>query len=215
MVLQCGADSLAGDRLGCFNLTLLGHASCVEYVKSFNLPMLVLGGGGYTVRNVARCWAYETSVLLGVPVSDDIPYNDFYEYYAPDYKLHLTASTTLENANKPERLEELTSRVLQNLKYLAAAPSVQMHVVPPDWLLDQAVAQELEDAEPDARLPAMNADGSSRVAHPAEAYEGDRDGDREQRRALSPRLLSAGSARPEEPKGNAEEADEQMELGTD
>ena len=60
MVLQCGADSLAGDRLGCFNLTLLGHAACVEYVRSFNLPLLVLGGGGYTVRNVARCWTYET-----------------------------------------------------------------------------------------------------------------------------------------------------------
>lgn len=29
---------------------------CVEYVKSFNIPLLVLGGGGYTVRNVARCW---------------------------------------------------------------------------------------------------------------------------------------------------------------
>ena len=32
-----------GDRLGCFNLSLKGHAECVEYVKSFNLPMLVLG----------------------------------------------------------------------------------------------------------------------------------------------------------------------------
>ena len=25
IVLQCGADSLAGDRLGCFNLTLKGE----------------------------------------------------------------------------------------------------------------------------------------------------------------------------------------------
>jgi histone deacetylase 1/2 len=28
IVLQCGADSLAGDRLGCFNLSLRGHAMC-------------------------------------------------------------------------------------------------------------------------------------------------------------------------------------------
>ena len=55
VVLQCGADSLTGDRLGVFNLTLEGHAMCVDYVKSFGLPTLVLGGGGYTVRNVARC----------------------------------------------------------------------------------------------------------------------------------------------------------------
>lgn len=33
-----------------------GSRECVEYVKSFNIPLLVLGGGGYTVRNVARCW---------------------------------------------------------------------------------------------------------------------------------------------------------------
>lgn len=62
--MQCGADSLSGDRLGCFNLSLKGHADCVEYVKSFNVPLLVLGGGGYTLRNVPRCWAYETGVLL-------------------------------------------------------------------------------------------------------------------------------------------------------
>lgn len=64
VVLQCGADSLSGDRLGCFNLSVKGHADCVAYVKSFNIPTLVLGGGGYTLRNVARCWCYETSVLL-------------------------------------------------------------------------------------------------------------------------------------------------------
>ena len=37
----------------------------MKYVKSFGLPTLVLGGGGYTIRNVARCWTYETATLLG------------------------------------------------------------------------------------------------------------------------------------------------------
>ena len=54
VVLQCGADSLTGDRLGCFNLSLKGHAQCVSFMKSFNVPLLLLGGGGYTIRNVAR-----------------------------------------------------------------------------------------------------------------------------------------------------------------
>lgn len=134
IVLQCGADSITGDRLGCFNLTLHGHAKCVEFMKSFNIPMLVLGGGGYTVRNVARCWTYETSVLLNVPISNDLPYNDFFEYYAPDFKLHLTPSN-MENMNKREHLEGITARILQNLKNLAGAPSVQMHPVPPDWVV--------------------------------------------------------------------------------
>lgn len=37
--------------------------------------MLVLGGGGYTLRNVARCWANETGVLLDVEMCNEIPEN--------------------------------------------------------------------------------------------------------------------------------------------
>uniref|UniRef100_A0A8C4MMX2 Histone deacetylase domain-containing protein n=1 Tax=Equus asinus asinus TaxID=83772 RepID=A0A8C4MMX2_EQUAS len=73
--LQCGADSLGCDRLGCFNLSIRGHGECVEYVKSFNIPLLVLGGGGYTVRNVARCWTYETSLLVEEAISEELPYS--------------------------------------------------------------------------------------------------------------------------------------------
>lgn len=60
-----GADSLAGDKLGAFNLSMRGHADCLQFIKSFELPMLVLGGGGYRISNVSRCWAYETGVILG------------------------------------------------------------------------------------------------------------------------------------------------------
>ena len=80
VVLQCGADSLTGDRLGCFNLTLKGHGRCVEFMRSFNVPLLLLGGGGYTIRNVARAWTYETSLALGVDISNELPYNDYFEY---------------------------------------------------------------------------------------------------------------------------------------
>jgi histone deacetylase 1/2 len=73
IVLQCGADSLTQDRLGCFNLTLKGHAECVKFVKSYGRPTIVLGGGGYTIRNVARCWAYETAVLVNEELDDTIP----------------------------------------------------------------------------------------------------------------------------------------------
>lgn len=42
-------------------------------MRDFNIPMMVLGGGGYTVRNVARCWTYETSILVDAPISNEIP----------------------------------------------------------------------------------------------------------------------------------------------
>lgn len=57
IVLQCGADSLTGDKLGPFNLTLKGHGACVAYCKSLGVPLMLLGGGGYTVKNVSRCWS--------------------------------------------------------------------------------------------------------------------------------------------------------------
>jgi histone deacetylase 1/2 len=84
IVLQCGTDSLSGDKLGSLNLSmrgtfrassspilippngLVGHANCVRFVKSFDRPLLMLGGGGYTMRNVSRAWAYETGVATGV-----------------------------------------------------------------------------------------------------------------------------------------------------
>ena len=70
ILLQGGADSLSGDRLGCFNLSVKGHGSCREFLKKYNVPILMTGGGGYTLRNVPRCWTYETSVALGVQLPD-------------------------------------------------------------------------------------------------------------------------------------------------
>lgn len=48
---------------------------CVRIVKEFNIPMLVLGGGGYTKRNVARCWTHETAVLLNEELNNEIPFH--------------------------------------------------------------------------------------------------------------------------------------------
>jgi acetoin utilization deacetylase AcuC-like enzyme len=44
---------------------MVGHGECVKFMKEFGIPMLILGGGGYTIKNVSRCWAYETGLLLG------------------------------------------------------------------------------------------------------------------------------------------------------
>ena len=47
----------------------------MKVVKDFGLPLLVLGGGGYTKRNVARCWTSETAAILDEEISNEIPYN--------------------------------------------------------------------------------------------------------------------------------------------
>lgn len=176
IVLQCGADSLTGDRLGCFNLTTKGHAACVQHVQSFNTPMMVLGGGGYTIRNVARCWAYETAVILGrEDIPNEIPFNDYYEYFAPDFELHLTADN-MENANSPAALEQVRNELLQQLMDLKGAPSVQMQHVPPAFerkaTEQEAQAQDEEDDdEQGGDERDSNRGGKRKKSHPSELYD--------------------------------------------
>ncbi len=170
VVLQCGGDSLSGDRLGCFNLSMRGHANCVNYVRSFGLPTLVLGGGGYTMRNVARTWAYETGRLVGVEMDSVLPYNEYYDvsffssfwrsrlasvkltlfqYYGPDYELDVRSSN-MENANSYEYLEKIKIAVIENLKRTAHAPSVQMQDVPRQSLgMSDDQDAELDDRDED------------------------------------------------------------------
>ncbi|KAG5046217.1 hypothetical protein JHK86_015623 [Glycine max] len=129
VVLQCGADSLSGDRLGCFNLTLKGHADCLRFLRSFSVPLMVLGGGGYTVQNVARCWTYETAVAVGVEPSPKLPYNEYYEYFGPDYNLHIELST-MENLNTPRDLEKIRNTLLEQLSRLPHAPNAPFQTTP-------------------------------------------------------------------------------------
>jgi len=158
IVLQCGADSLSGDRLGCFNLSLKGHADCVDFVRSFHVPMLVLGGGGYTLRNVPRCWTYETSVVLGENVPDDLPYNDYFEYFGPDYRLHLPVSN-MQNLNSRKYLEETKIKLLDILGEVEPVPGTQIQTGGVDSQLDPRglgsevdMADVEESADPNTRV---------------------------------------------------------------
>ncbi|EAS33504.3 histone deacetylase RPD3 [Coccidioides immitis RS] len=152
VVLQCGGDSLSGDRLGCFNLSMRGHANCVKYVKSFGLPTMILGGGGYTMRNVARTWAFETGLLVGEQLPTELPYNDYYEYFSPDYELDVRPSN-MDNNNSREYIDRIRKQVIENLKRSAHAPSVQMTDVPRDALVDgmddeaDAILDDLDEDE--------------------------------------------------------------------
>ncbi|KAL1958404.1 hypothetical protein VTO42DRAFT_4505 [Malbranchea cinnamomea] len=151
VVLQCGGDSLSGDRLGCFNLSMRGHANCVKYVKSFNLPTLLLGGGGYTMRNVARTWAFETGIMLDAHMPVQLPYNDYYEYFSPDYELDVRPSN-MDNANSKEYLDKIRTQVIENLRRIAHAPSVQMTDVPREPLvpgMDDEAEAVLDDQDED------------------------------------------------------------------
>lgn len=53
----------------------------------------------------------------------ELPYNDYFEYYGPDFKLHISPSN-MSNQNTPEYLDKIKSRLYENLRMLPHAPSV-------------------------------------------------------------------------------------------
>lgn len=158
IVLQCGADSLGCDRLGTFNLSIAAHGECVRYIKSFKLPLLVLGGGGYRQSSVARCWAYETGVLTGVTLPDELPQNSYYEFFGPDYSLHPPLTGYIQNLNTRQSLERIRMVICEKLRYMNGAPSVQMQEIPPD-LLGFLDSEERNEDEADEE---HGADGAER-----------------------------------------------------
>lgn len=193
IVLQCGADSLGCDRLGVFNLSIAAHGECVRFIKSFNLPLLVLGGGGYTstsplrslthlgahpsprtVKNVSRCWAYETAVLLDehVALPNALPHTAYDDFFAPEWKLHPPLSdgrNRIENLNTRKGLERIRVGVLERLRYMHGAPSVGMQEIPPGlapWMKEEDEAEDEEGAA-DGREDSHKAN--------SEWFNGDRD----------------------------------------
>ncbi|CAG9559417.1 unnamed protein product [Danaus chrysippus] len=174
IVLQCGADSLAGDRLGCFSLSTRGHGECVKFVKNLNVPTLVVGGGGYTLRNVARCWTYETSLLVDENISNELPYTEYLEFFAPDFQLHPEINST-SNANSKQYLEAITKHVYDNLKMCQHSPAVQMTHIPGDFLPEEYRIKE--EPDPDIRITQEEAD--KMVEPKNEFFDDDKDNDKE------------------------------------
>ena len=61
-----GADSLAADRLGCFNLSLEGHAEAVRFMKKFNVPMLVTGGSFSLPKSYSSSVTENSCIFIGL-----------------------------------------------------------------------------------------------------------------------------------------------------
>ncbi|KAF8967474.1 hypothetical protein BDZ97DRAFT_2056877 [Flammula alnicola] len=136
VVLQCGSDSLAGDKLGCFNLSMKGHAHCVQFMRKQNIPLILLGGGGYTVKNVARTWTYETACALGIEndIDPNLPWNQYFEWFGPRYRLEVPVNNMEDLNMKDGSLDIVRETALQQLQQLTCAPSVQMQDVPRESL---------------------------------------------------------------------------------
>lgn len=126
--LQCGADSLQGDLIGGFNVSTKGHGDAVKHMLKYHVPTILVGGGGYTVENVARCWAYETGVCLGRDLPNELPKNlEYADYYKDEPVLHFKNSKpSYSNMNDEAYLQSVLTRVMENLRMIEAAPNIGM-----------------------------------------------------------------------------------------
>ncbi len=76
-------------------------------------------------------------------------------YYGPDYRLHISPSN-MQNLNDPATLKRIEERVIENLRDLRPKPSafgdIRGQTFAP--MFGQR-AEDLENADPDERLPVV------------------------------------------------------------
>jgi histone deacetylase HOS2 len=161
IVLQCGADSLGGDRLGQFNVSIKAHGNCVDFVKKHchNRKLLIVGGGGYTPRNVARCWTHETALCVEAELNNSIPAHVPYRqaFIGTEHGsglLYPDFTAVHKNENQDGYLNGIVCNVEQQLRYMQGAPSVEMKYIPVDYIRvrreqDERMREEREVREQD------------------------------------------------------------------
>jgi len=123
---------------------------------------------------VARCWTYETSLLVDESINNELPYTEYFEYFAPDFTLHPELVTRQDNANSKQYLELIVKHVCENLKLLQHAPSVQMKDVPADALS----LENVDELNPDERMCQLEED--KRIEPNNEFYDGENDVDQDE-----------------------------------
>ncbi|XP_076444969.1 histone deacetylase 8-like [Babylonia areolata] len=115
VVCQCGADGLAEDPMSSFNLTLTAFRHCLYFLMLWELPLLLLGGGGYHHANTARCWASLTALTVGRKLPQDVPDHKHFTEYGPDYELTVQAGNRKDD-NSLKDLVKICSIITENLQ---------------------------------------------------------------------------------------------------
>ena len=73
LVTQLGIDSYHSDPITHLQLTSRGYVEVIREFAGLGIPWLALGGGGYDLGAVARCWTLAYGVMLGVEWPERIP----------------------------------------------------------------------------------------------------------------------------------------------
>ena len=72
LVTQQGIDSHFTDPLTHLQVSTRAREHAVRSFRSFGLPWVAMGGGGYDLDAVARGWSIEYLVMLGAPIPEEL-----------------------------------------------------------------------------------------------------------------------------------------------
>lgn len=130
---------------------LLFHSCCwVRSLREEKSPLFssfFSGGGGYTVKNVSRCWTYETAIALNQDISNELPYC---KYFAIGEKLHIVQDDTLKNDNTKDDLNRIVKETFEKLREIQLVPSVQFQETEEDAIdIIEIEKIQLENISPD------------------------------------------------------------------
>ena len=73
LVTQLGVDSYYNDPLAHLLLTSRGFGEAVKEFDRMGLPWVAMGGGGYDIAAVARCWTLAYGIMVGKEWPLEIP----------------------------------------------------------------------------------------------------------------------------------------------
>jgi hypothetical protein len=135
---------------------------------------------GYTVRNVARCWAFETGEsILGTTMDPVLPTNDYFQFFAPDYQLIPPPPVVpIESHNLKAYREQIVEAVVENLRQINGAPSVQMSEVPPDlfFAYNQFDDEDIINEASERKVHSQRYE-DKHIVHEAELFDSNMDQD--------------------------------------
>ncbi len=95
IVTQLGVDTMTSDPLAHLNLTTNGFCRMIERFRSFGIPWVALGGGGYDITAVARSWTLAFGIMCGTEINDEVPADCL-----SNLKRHGMEGTTLRDHEK-------------------------------------------------------------------------------------------------------------------
>ncbi|KAL1776320.1 histone deacetylase 1 isoform X2 [Sigmodon hispidus] len=113
-----------------------------------------------------------SGLAVALDTADELPYNDYFEYFRLDFKLHISPSN-MTNQNTNEYLEKMKHWLFENLRMLPHAPGVQMQATPEDAIPEESGDEDEED--PDQRISISSSD--KQIACEEEFSDSDEEGE--------------------------------------